>query len=171
MLVASLGQYPSPRGALDQALLEQVGLEHVLDRVGLLADSDRQGREPDRASAEFLGDRRQQLAVVAVEPGAVDLEQLERFGGGLLGDDSLTSDLGEVANPPQEAVGDPGGPSRAGGDRLRPGLLDLDLEDSRRAPTILQVGGRRSARGGDRRRSGRAAASSEGRYWWWRRSG
>ena len=77
MLVAALGQDPAARGPLDQALLEQVGLEDVLDRVGLLADGDREGREPDRPAGELLGDRREQLAVVAVEAGAVDLEQLQ----------------------------------------------------------------------------------------------
>ena len=53
MLEGALGQHPSTRGALQQALLEQIGLEHVLDRVLLLADRDGERREPDRAAAEL----------------------------------------------------------------------------------------------------------------------
>ena len=66
------------RRALDQAALEQVRLVDVLDRVLLLADRDRERREPDRAAAELLADRAQDLAVEAVEALVVDLEQVER---------------------------------------------------------------------------------------------
>ena len=66
------------RRALEHAQLEQVGLVDVLDRVLLLADGDRERREPDRAAGELHADRAQDLAVEAVEPELVDLEQLER---------------------------------------------------------------------------------------------
>ena len=70
---------PPARRALDQAALEQVGLVDVLDRVLLLAHRDRERREPDRAAAELLADRAQDLAVEAVEARVVDLEQVERL--------------------------------------------------------------------------------------------
>ncbi len=65
--------------ALDQAALEQVGLVHVLDRVLLLADRDGERRQPDRAPAELLADRAQDLAVETVESLVVDAEQVERL--------------------------------------------------------------------------------------------
>ena len=74
-----------------QALLQQVGLVDVLDRVVLLADRDRERREADRAAGELLADRAQDLAVEAVEPALVDLEQLERRVRGLRGDDARPS--------------------------------------------------------------------------------
>ena len=40
---------PAARGALQEAELEQVGLVDVLDRLGLLAERDRERRETDRA--------------------------------------------------------------------------------------------------------------------------
>ena len=51
VLEAALGEHAAARRALDQALLQQVGLVDVLDRVLLLVDRDGQGREPDRAAA------------------------------------------------------------------------------------------------------------------------
>src|SRR5262249_18415779 len=53
VIVGPLGEDAAARGALQQALLKQVGLEHVLDRVLLLADRDRQSREADRAAGEL----------------------------------------------------------------------------------------------------------------------
>ena len=78
MRVGAPGRGPAPRRALDQPALEQVGLVDVLDRVLLLADRDRQRRQADRAAAELLADRAQDLAVEAVEALVVDLEQVER---------------------------------------------------------------------------------------------
>src|ERR1700748_975960 len=46
-------EHPPARGPFEQALLKQVGLEHVLDRIRLLADRDRERRKADRAAAEF----------------------------------------------------------------------------------------------------------------------
>src|SRR3954452_14546729 len=42
VLEAALGDYPATGSALDQALLQQVGLVHVLDRVLLLVDGSGQ---------------------------------------------------------------------------------------------------------------------------------
>ena len=49
MLVGALGENAAPGGPLQEALLEEIGLEHILDRVLLLADRDRQ-----RGEADFL---------------------------------------------------------------------------------------------------------------------
>src|SRR5256885_7821358 len=51
------------RSALDETLLEQVGLVDVLDRVLLLPDGDRERREADRAAAELRADRAEDLPV------------------------------------------------------------------------------------------------------------
>ena len=48
---------------------------------------------------------------MAVEAGGVDLEQLERLGGDRGVDLPSALDLGEVANPAEEAVGDAGCPA------------------------------------------------------------
>src|SRR5260221_10034012 len=51
------GRRAPPRGALDQSLLEQVGLVHVLDRVLLLPHRDRERREADGSARELEADR------------------------------------------------------------------------------------------------------------------
>ena len=61
----------------DHALLDEERLVHVLDGLGLLADADRHGAEPDRAAAELLADRVEDRPVDLVETELVDAEQLQ----------------------------------------------------------------------------------------------
>src|SRR3954462_811754 len=63
------------RGALDQALLEEVWLVDVLDRVGLLPPRHGKRRQPDRATAELLADGGEDVAVQAVQARLVDLQE------------------------------------------------------------------------------------------------
>src|ERR1700761_7347185 len=78
VVVGALREHPPARGTFEQALLKQVGLEHVLDRIRLLADGDRKGRKADRSAAEFGRDGVEESAVGAVEAGLVDLEHPQR---------------------------------------------------------------------------------------------
>ena len=97
-------------------MLEEVGLVDVLDRVGLLADRRREGVHADRPAAELLDDGEEEAPVDLVEAVGVDLEEGEGVAGDGGGDGALGPDLGEVAHPAQEAVGDAGGPAAAAGD-------------------------------------------------------
>ena len=106
MVVCALGQDAAARGPFEQALLEKIWLEDVLDRVLLLADRDRQGREADRATGEFRRHNVEQGAVGTVETRLVDLEHRQGIGGDRGVDRPLPPHLGEVADPLQEAVGD-----------------------------------------------------------------
>ena len=82
MRVGVRGRAAAPRRALDEAALQQVGLVDVLERVLLLLHRDRERGQPDRAAAEALADRRQDLAVQPVQARVVDLEQVQRRVGG-----------------------------------------------------------------------------------------
>src|SRR5947209_5501004 len=117
------------RGALDQAALEEVRLVDFFDRVRLLGDRDRERREADGAAAELLRDREQDVAVEPVERGRVDLEQLERAACDGAADAAVAVDLGVVADPSQEAVGDARRAAGAGGDGEGSVGLDRDAED------------------------------------------
>ena len=79
MLSAELGDDAAARRALQEPELEEVRLVDVLDRVGLLAERDRERREADRAAPELGGDRVEQLPVDALEALLVDLQELERL--------------------------------------------------------------------------------------------
>src|SRR5437762_6824565 len=73
--------HTAPGRALEEAALEQVGLVDVLDGVLFLPHRDRQRGQADRAAAEFLADRGQDLAVEAVQAEVVDLELAQRGVG------------------------------------------------------------------------------------------
>src|ERR671925_548571 len=49
----TLGGHPTPRGPLQEAELEEIGLVHVLDGFGLLPHRGGQSREPDGTSGEL----------------------------------------------------------------------------------------------------------------------
>ena len=70
----------------DHALLDEERLVHVLDRLGLLADADRQRRQPDRPAAELLAQRGEHRPVDLVEPEVVDAEQRQAVAGDVGGD-------------------------------------------------------------------------------------
>src|SRR4029079_8753953 len=113
--------------------VERVRLVDVLDRVWLLAERDRERREPDRSAAKLQGDGLEQLAVDALEPLTVDLEQLERLLGHGRRDRAGMPDLGHVAYATEDAVRDARRPPRARGDLLGGVVGDLDAEDGGRA--------------------------------------
>src|SRR6266545_1095540 len=133
MLQPERGDRPPARRPLDEAELQQEGLEDVLDRLGLLAERDRERGQPDRAPAELVHDRAEQLAVHALEPELVDLEQVQRLSSDRLGDAPLVAHLRDVTDPAEDAVRDPWRPARAAGDLLGGVGLDLDAQDGGRA--------------------------------------
>ena len=130
------------RRAHDQALLQQVRLVDVLDRVLLLADRNRERREADRAAAELRADRPEDVAVEAIEAALVDLEQIQRLGGDPGVDVAAAADLGEVSHALEQPVGHARRAARARGERLGPGGVDLHAEDARRAADDLPELGR-----------------------------
>ena len=64
-------------GALEVALLEEVGLVDVLDGVLLFREGRRQGVQADGTAAELLDDDEEEAAVHGIEAGAVNLEALQ----------------------------------------------------------------------------------------------
>src|SRR5436305_2026830 len=70
----------------------------------------------------------------SLEPRRVDLEQRQRFLGDPGRDDPFVPHLGDVANAPEDAVGDSRRPARPPRDQLRRRLVELDGEDPRRSP-------------------------------------
>jgi hypothetical protein len=79
-------RHAAARRALQEALLDQVGFEHVLDGVARLADGGGEVVDADRAAAELVDHRRQQLAVHDVEAAVVDVEHQQRQIGDFLRD-------------------------------------------------------------------------------------
>ena len=134
MLAPELRHDAAARGSLDQAELEEVRLVDVLDRVLLLPERHRQGREPDRPAVELVHDRAEEIPVDPLEPLVVDLEKSQRLAGDIDSHGAVVAHLGDVADAPQDPVGYPRRPARAAGNLVRCLVGDLDAEDPRRAP-------------------------------------
>ena len=113
--------------------LQQERLVDVLDRVRLLAEGHGQRREPDRPTSELVSDRRQELAIRALEADRVDLEQLERLARDVERHGAGMAHLGDIADAPENPVRDTRSATSATGDLLACGVLDLDTENACRA--------------------------------------
>jgi hypothetical protein len=83
---------------------------------------------PDGPPAEAAAEHVEHGPVEAVEPGFVDLVELQRAAGDVAGDDAVGTDLGVVADPAQQPIGDPRGAPGAGGDLGRSGRLEGYVE-------------------------------------------
>src|SRR5438128_2726852 len=66
---------PTPRGALDEAALDQERLYDLLDGVARFREGGCNRLDPDRAAAEILRHHGQVFAVHEVETDRVDVEQ------------------------------------------------------------------------------------------------
>src|SRR6266508_551298 len=142
----------SARRSLQEARLNQIGLVQVFESSAILSDRGGDRCDSDRSSAELLDDRREDPAVELVEAVLVHLKAPERFPGRAQIDGRLPGDFGEIAQPPQQPVGDARSPPAAGGDlpgRIRPDRYPDDLrrpfDDERhrgrvqRSPQILGI--------------------------------
>ena len=100
MLVGVARRDAAARRAHHEALLDQVRLDHVLDRAALLAERRREALDADRTAVELLDDRQQELAVHDVEAERIDVEHVERRLRHLIGDAAAGLHLGIVAHAP-----------------------------------------------------------------------
>ena len=131
MAVRQRRRDPAARGPLQEALLDQERLQHVLDGVALLADRRREVVDADRSAGELLEHRAQELAVHHVEARHVDVEHHERVVGDLARDLAFGAHLGEVAHAAQQPVRDPRRPARAARDLERAARVDRDVRAAR----------------------------------------
>src|SRR5262245_32280077 len=109
------GRHAPARRAREESLVDQVGLDHVLERALVLADRGGERLEAGGPAVEPLDRREEQRAVEPVEAGGVDVEPLEREARprGLDAAPGAGLHLGEVAHAPQQAVRDARGAARA----------------------------------------------------------
>src|SRR5581483_2992907 len=123
------GRHPTPRRALEHAELKQERLVDVFEGVRLFADADGERRQTDRAAAEAATYGVEDGAVEFVEALLIHAEESEALVGCLLGDDAVAPNLGVVADPAQEAVGDSRCTAGPAGDLGRALLIELHAED------------------------------------------
>ena len=116
MPVGSQGRNAPARGALQVALLNQVRLDHVFNGVALFANAGGNVVQADRAAIEAVNHGLQQFAVHQVKALRVDIEHGQGLVRHVLGDAPVAFDLGIVAHPAQQAVGNAGRAARAARD-------------------------------------------------------
>ena len=80
---------------------------------------------PTRTAAVVLDDGPQHPPVDGVQPQVVDLQRAQGLVRHILGDDAVGLHLGEVPDPAQHPVGDPGRAPAAAGDLI--GALRHDV--------------------------------------------
>ncbi len=121
------------RRALHEALLNEVGLHDVLERIAVFADGGGEVLDADGTARELLDDRPEKVSVDHVEAFGVDVEHLEGGRGHFLRDAAVVLHFGIIAHAPQKSVGDAGRAAAATGDFERARLVDADVEQARRA--------------------------------------
>ncbi len=106
MLEGGAGQQPAARGALDEALLDQIRLDDVFDGVARLRQRRGDGVDADRTAAVVERDIGEITPVHGVEPRGIDFERRQRAVGDLAVDRLRAVDMGEVAHAPQQTPRD-----------------------------------------------------------------
>ena len=151
--------HPAAGRAHEQALADEERLVHVLDRFGRLSHADGQRGQAHRTAAEAFAQRAEERPVHLVEAPLVDTEHGQPVVGRLLVDDARATNLGEVAHPTQQTIGDPRRAPRPAGDLVSALPARCSRRGCRR-PAARWPADRpaRSSRAGRRVRTGRATA-------------
>ena len=112
-------QQTPARRALQEALLDEVGLDDVLDGVARLGKRRGDRLDADRTTAEGFGNDGEIAPVHLVEAALVHLEEGEGARGQLARDALGLVDHGEIPHSPQQPAGDAGRAAGALGDLVR----------------------------------------------------
>ena len=104
MVVGPLGADAALRRTHQQALLHEVRLVDVFQRVGVLRQGGRQRGQPHGAAAELHGQKLEDAVVHHVQAQRVDFEEAERLGGHVLVDDAVPAHLRPIAHALEQAV-------------------------------------------------------------------
>ncbi len=91
-------QQAPARRALHEALLHQIRLDDLLDRVSRLAEGGGDGLRPDRSAAEGFRDEPQVALVEGVQAPVIDLQPRQRRIGDLRVDAGLPGHGREIAH-------------------------------------------------------------------------
>ena len=101
------GEQTPARRALHEALLDQIRLDDLLDRVARLGQRRRDGVDADRPAAVIERDHVEIAPVHRVHAGGIDLERLQRLVGDRAVDRRRARHMREVAHaleqPPRDA--------------------------------------------------------------------
>ncbi len=130
-------QHAPARGAGDEALLQEIRLDDLLDGVARLRQACGDRLDADRAAAIVQRDQAQIAMIERVEPARVDFELRQRAVGELGIDRARALDGREVAHAPKQASRDARRAARAPRDLVRAFVGERQAEQPRAAPHDL----------------------------------
>src|SRR6516162_5304569 len=116
MTEGDLGEHTATRGTLHKPLLDQIGLDDLLDDVALIAERGCHRFNPDRATPIVFGDAAQIAPIHTVEATPIDFEPQQRRISSARIDARQTLDRGKVAYASHESHRYARGAARAAGD-------------------------------------------------------
>lgn len=102
-------EHPAAAGACEEPDLEEVGLDDVFERAGVLVHGGGDGVETDGSAVVDGRDGAEVCAVEFVEAEVVDAFESEGLLDDFRRDGAVAADLGVVACSAEEAVCDAGG--------------------------------------------------------------
>src|SRR5262245_4354428 len=125
---------PPTRGrAHHEPDLQEIRLDQLRERLGLVVDRRRDGLDADGASAVELDDGSQESSIQPVEAPAVHTLLVERVASDHGRDHAAARHLGVIADPTQQTIHDPRRAACPPGDLAGSPRLDLRAEDLGRA--------------------------------------
>ena len=130
-------EHAPARGARDEALLQQIRLDDLLDGVARLRQRGGERLDPDRTAAVIHGDAAQIAMIERIEPALVHFELRERAVGKLGIDGARPRDGGEIAHAAKQPPRHPRRAARPAGDLMRPFRRQRQPEQPRAAPHDL----------------------------------
>src|SRR3954469_2954193 len=119
----------APGSPLQKALLNQIGLVHILQSSGILADGYGHCPQAYRTPAELFDDGGQNASVHVVQPELIHIEPGKGRAGYLGGDPAVRFDFGIIADPGEQAGCHPGSSPAAPGNLVGAGLVDGHAKD------------------------------------------
>src|SRR2546426_12206264 len=117
----------------DEADLQEVGLDHLGQSLGLVVDGGGDRLEAHRAPAVVVDDRAEETPVEAVEAARLHALAVEGAARDVLGHAAVALHLGVVAHPAEQAVRDARRSAGAARDLGRAVWLDPRVQDHRGA--------------------------------------
>lgn len=128
MLICEGSRYPSPCRPVHEPFLDQVRLVYVFDGTLVLADCRGQTLYSDGPAVEFIYQSEENFAVHLIEALLVYFKHFQGLQCGLPVDPAVPFDLGIIADPSEQPVGDPGVPRER--DAISPAPESSILTDS-----------------------------------------